>query len=133
VSIIGQYEKIINIASKGLNSISGGAIFAMALLTCADVMMRFFGGPIRGALDIVRFPIRYNRLLCYCVHSGSEGTHLYGVCGVTIAGRSKAMLKALLLLSLGLFALLARQSCLLLGVYGSPVKYQRLFKYLSFH
>jgi TRAP-type C4-dicarboxylate transport system permease small subunit len=112
-SIIGQYEKIIRNASKGLHSISGGAIFAMALLTCADVIMRFLGGPIRGALDIVRFlsVITVSFAIAYAQVQKAHTSMEFVVLRLT--GRSKAIVESIVyLLSLGLFVLLARQSCL---------------------
>jgi len=35
--------------------IAGGSLFLMMLLTCADVLLRFFGHPILGTFDIVSF------------------------------------------------------------------------------
>jgi TRAP-type C4-dicarboxylate transport system permease small subunit len=48
-------EKWINGLSKKMYWISGGAIVAMMLLTCADVVLRFFRKPIPGTYELVCF------------------------------------------------------------------------------
>ncbi|NPU86030.1 MAG: TRAP transporter small permease [Syntrophaceae bacterium] len=38
-----------------VNYIAGAAVVAMMLLTCADIVMRFFGKPLPGVYDLVGF------------------------------------------------------------------------------
>ncbi|MBW2561749.1 MAG: TRAP transporter small permease [Deltaproteobacteria bacterium] len=46
-------RKQVDILSSGLNWLAGGAILTMMLLTCADVVLRFFRHPIPGTYEIV--------------------------------------------------------------------------------
>jgi TRAP-type C4-dicarboxylate transport system permease small subunit len=41
--------------ASAVNWIAAGSILAMMLLTCADVVLRFFRAPIPGAYEIVKF------------------------------------------------------------------------------
>ena len=45
--------KQVDILSGAFNWLAGGAILAMMLLTCADVVLRFFRHPIPGTYEIV--------------------------------------------------------------------------------
>ena len=47
--------KAINRVSTGLNGVSASAIVFIMLLTCADVVMRFFGRPIPGTYELVGY------------------------------------------------------------------------------
>jgi len=47
--------KVTNRVSAGLNGISAAAVMFIMLLTCADVVMRFFGRPIPGAYELVGY------------------------------------------------------------------------------
>jgi TRAP-type C4-dicarboxylate transport system permease small subunit len=47
-------ERIGNVMTL-VNYIAGAAVVAMMLLTCADIVMRFFGRPLPGVYDLVGF------------------------------------------------------------------------------
>jgi len=48
-----RLEKQIDNLSSAFNWLAGGAILIMMLLTCADVVLRFFRHPIPGTYEIV--------------------------------------------------------------------------------
>ncbi len=48
------YVKAVSIVAYAMSWMGVFAIVAMMLLTCADVTLRYFGYPIRGAYDITR-------------------------------------------------------------------------------
>ena len=48
-------EKISHALAKKLYWIAGAAIIAMMLLTCADVVLRYFRRPIPGAYELICF------------------------------------------------------------------------------
>jgi len=50
-----RFERINNSTSKGFNWVAGGALVAIMLLTCADVILRSFGRPIPGTFEVVGF------------------------------------------------------------------------------
>lgn len=49
------YEKTVPQLSRGMRHLSSAAVIAMLILTCADIVMRFFQKPILGTYDIVSF------------------------------------------------------------------------------
>ena len=49
------FEKLIHALAKKMNWIAGAAIVAMMLLTCADVVLRYFRRPIPGTFELVCF------------------------------------------------------------------------------
>lgn len=48
-------RKWANQSSRGLNAVAALAIIIMMVLTCADVVLRFFGHPILGTYEIIGF------------------------------------------------------------------------------
>lgn len=48
------YRKIVIALIRGLVALSGAGIVVMMLVTCADVILRRFGWPVPGAVDIVQ-------------------------------------------------------------------------------
>lgn len=48
------YSRIVHSVSHAMNWLAVFIIAAMMVLTCADVVLRYFGLPIRGAYDISR-------------------------------------------------------------------------------
>jgi len=48
-----RLEKQMNTLSGAFNWVAGGAILVMMVLTCADVVLRFFRHPIPGTYEIV--------------------------------------------------------------------------------
>ncbi len=52
--ISGAYRSVLKWPVYGFAVLSAGGIFAMMLITVADVILRFFGRPITGAYDIVQ-------------------------------------------------------------------------------
>lgn len=69
------YSKIVYSIAHVMTWIGGCVITAMMILTCADVVLRYFGYPIRGAYDITRvlgsvlfaLPIAYSYVKGYQV------------------------------------------------------------------
>ena len=49
------FHNVVSGIVKVLRLIGGGAVAAMMLLTCTDVVLRAFGHPIFGSLDMVQF------------------------------------------------------------------------------
>ncbi|MBW2449419.1 MAG: TRAP transporter small permease subunit [Deltaproteobacteria bacterium] len=49
------FEKLGHILAKKMYWIAGAAIVAMMLLTCADVVLRYFRRPIPGTYELVCF------------------------------------------------------------------------------
>ncbi len=95
--------------------ISGGALVAMMLLTCGDVVGRYIGYPIKGTYDmvgllgtfVVALPLAYTQILKRHVAMEFMETH---------AGRQVRMISVTLvhLLGAGAYGLIAWR-CLLLG------------------
>lgn len=50
-ALLGVVDKLINVIKR----IGGAALVGMMLVTCVDVVFRFFGHPIFGAVEIVSF------------------------------------------------------------------------------
>ncbi|HAJ28139.1 MAG TPA: TRAP transporter small permease, partial [Syntrophus sp. (in: bacteria)] len=50
-----RVDRLVNTASRNVNTIAGAAVMAMMLLTCADVVMRLFDRPIPGTYEIIGF------------------------------------------------------------------------------
>lgn len=53
-SILRWYSRIVRGLTLALMAVSATAIFAMMVVVCLDVVLRFFGHPIPGSIDIVR-------------------------------------------------------------------------------
>jgi TRAP-type C4-dicarboxylate transport system permease small subunit len=72
---VNLYSKIVSLIALVMTWIGVCIITAMMILTCADVVLRYFGYPIRGAYDITRvlgsvifsLPIAYSYLKGYQV------------------------------------------------------------------
>ena len=64
-------ERFVHVASRGVCWLSAVSLFFMMVLTCCDVILRYFGYPIRGTYDVVglssafvlALPIAYTQLL----------------------------------------------------------------------
>jgi TRAP-type C4-dicarboxylate transport system permease small subunit len=109
--IIGYYERVVKSISQRFNLVAACAIFAMMVLTCTDVVMRYFGRPIPGCFDVIRLlsVVAIAFAMAYIqVQRGHTSVEL-----VTshLSARSKKVVDSIAyLLSLGLFILLARES-----------------------
>jgi TRAP-type C4-dicarboxylate transport system permease small subunit len=53
--VLRTISKTINQTAAGLNGVSAVAVVFIMLLTCADVVMRFFGRPIPGTYELVGY------------------------------------------------------------------------------
>lgn len=49
-----QYHRALVALVMGLNTLAGFSIVFMMLVTCADVVMRLFGHPLKGSYDLVQ-------------------------------------------------------------------------------
>ncbi len=103
-----QYVRIVYSVSNVMSWISVGVMVAMMILTCADVVLRYFGYPIRGAYDITlilgsalfSLPIAYS-----CVKG-------YQVAGSSVFGRTPRIVQTVIrsivcLLSMAITAMIA--------------------------
>jgi TRAP-type C4-dicarboxylate transport system permease small subunit len=52
--ILFWYSQTVRMLAIGLMVVSGTAIFAMMTLVCLDVLLRTFGHPISGSIDLVK-------------------------------------------------------------------------------
>lgn len=104
------FGKIVNWLVKLLRVIGGAAVAFMMFFTCADVILRAFGHPIFGSLDVIQF------VTVVCLAAALACTHFErGHVGVDIlvtkmSPRSQAVLDSITsLVSLIVFALVAWQ------------------------
>jgi TRAP-type C4-dicarboxylate transport system permease small subunit len=51
----GTYRRVVGGFAQTLRFVSALAIMAMLFLSCADIVLRFFGAPIHGVYDMVSF------------------------------------------------------------------------------
>lgn len=113
---MGTFEKVLDRLVKLLRLLGSLALVAIMLLTTADVVMRAFGSPILGAVDMVGL-LAVVVLACAMPYTQMERGHV----GVDIlvqrmSERSQAILDAVTsTVSLILFALVAWQMWLYAG------------------
>ena len=50
-----KVERWLHSSTKGVAYLSGISVMAMMLLTCADVVLRFWGKPIPGTYELIGF------------------------------------------------------------------------------
>ncbi|MDX9746370.1 MAG: TRAP transporter small permease [Syntrophales bacterium] len=50
-----KLERLVHQAARSISMFSGIVVMMMMLLTCADVILRFFGHPIPGTYELVGF------------------------------------------------------------------------------
>jgi len=55
LSVMYSFERIVQGLTRKLYGVAGGAIVAMMLLTCADVVLRYLRRPIPGTYELICF------------------------------------------------------------------------------
>ncbi|MFB3925470.1 MAG: TRAP transporter small permease [Syntrophales bacterium] len=112
-------ERYIQSSSRALNWFSGAAVVAMMLLTCADVVLRFFHHPIAGTYELVGFlgVLVISFSLAYT--SVEKGHIAVELLVERLPKRVRSLIDAVdALIGTGLFGLIAWQSAL----YGLDLK-----------
>lgn len=109
---MGFLERLSIQLGQSLKWVAAVSLVAMMLLTCADVIMRFFNRPIPGTYEIVSFlavPVAAFALAYTQIHRGHVSIDFLVD---KLHVKHRFVVKTVTnLLSIGLFALLAWQSC----------------------
>jgi TRAP-type C4-dicarboxylate transport system permease small subunit len=113
---ISGFERIAHTINKKANWIACGAAAIMMAFVCCDVVLRYFGHPIKGSNDVVQllsvvlvvFAMGYTQIL---------KRHAFVVVVVSrLSPRTQRIIAGITsILSIGLFILVAWQSCALAG------------------
>jgi len=112
----GRFERIATTINKKANWIACGAAAIMMAFVCCDVILRYFGHPIKGSNDVVQllsvvlvvFAMGYTQVL---------KRHAFIVLAVSrLSLRAQGVIASITsILSIGLFVLVTWQSCALAG------------------
>jgi TRAP-type C4-dicarboxylate transport system permease small subunit len=68
-------EKLIRALTKNMSHVAALAIISMMCLTCADIVLRFFGHPIAGTYEIVGFLATFT-ISFSLAHTSMEKGHI---------------------------------------------------------
>jgi TRAP-type C4-dicarboxylate transport system permease small subunit len=100
-------------AAHTLDMLAAAAIVTMMVLTCADIVLRFFRRPITGTYEIVAF-LGALAVACAIAHTSAEKGHVaVNLVVRLLPQRVQGLIESVIaLLSLLLFALIAWQSVL---------------------
>jgi TRAP-type C4-dicarboxylate transport system permease small subunit len=107
----GTYRRVIGGFAQRLRFVSALAIMAMLFLSCADIVLRFFGAPIHGVYDMVSFLGAIAASFAIAQTSLENGHVAVSFVVNKLPKRLQAGVRSVVnLLGLGLFAAIAWQS-----------------------
>jgi TRAP-type C4-dicarboxylate transport system permease small subunit len=114
--MIKTYHSAVSGLVRVMYSIAGAAIVAMMLLTCADVVLRFFRRPIPGTYEVVSFLGAVAVSFAIAQTSAEKGHVAVTFAVESLPQRLRGVVRIVVhLLGLGLFAVLAWQSMVYAG------------------
>jgi TRAP-type C4-dicarboxylate transport system permease small subunit len=107
----GTYPRVVGGLAQRLRFVSALAIMAMLFLSCADILLRFFGAPIHGVYDMVSFLGAIAASFAIAQTSLENGHVAVSFVVNKLSKRLQAGVRSVVnFLGLGLFALIAWQS-----------------------
>ena len=108
-----RFQRAVERLARVVNWVAAAAIVAMMVLTCADVVLRFFRRPIPGAYELVRFLGAFAVAFAMAYVTVEKGHVAVTFVIQRLSARSQMVCEiASLLVSTGLFLAVGRQSLL---------------------
>lgn len=107
------FQHVVFRGAHALDMLAAAAIVTMMVLTCADIVLRFFRRPITGTYEIIAF-LGALTVACAVAHTSAEKGHVaVNLVVRLLPQRAQGLVESVVaLLSLLLFALIAWQSVL---------------------